>query len=167
MIKLKTLLKEIGEGVTPYQWSGPEDDFGYVNYFFTTEDKDYYNVFFTGGVHEDIEDSWSINFFVKNDTDIQTWNSETVTNKGRQFKIISTIMDIIKNFIQEYPANIISFTGSDKENSETNQRDLLYQAYVKKNIHKFPEWKYEIHGSGGVDLIRKNQLPGMSLKMPY
>ena len=168
MIKLKPLLKELGEGTTPYKWTGPEDDFGYVNYFFTTEDNDYYNVIFTGGVHEDIEDSWSINFFVKNDTDIETWNSGTVTNKGRQFKVISTIIDIIKNFIEEYPANIISFTGSDKEDSETNQRDLLYQAYVKKNIHKFPEWKYEIHGNGGVDLIRKDQLPGMSLKqMPY
>jgi hypothetical protein len=168
IIRDEPLLKEIGEGTTPYNWTGPEDDFGYVNYFFTTEDNDYYNVIFTGGVHEDIEDSWSINFFVKNDTDIETWNSGTVTNKGRQFKVISTIMDIIKNFIEEYPANIISFTGSDKEDSETNQRDLLYQAYVKKNIHKFPEWKYEIHGNGGVDLIRKDQLPGMSLKqMPY
>lgn len=168
MIKLKPLLKEIGEGVPPYKWSGPEDDFGYVNYFFKTEDNDYYNVIFTGGLHEDIEDSWSINFFVKNDTDIQTWNSGTVTNKGRQFKVISTIMDIIKNFIEEYPANIISFTGSDKETSNVNQRDLLYQAYVKKNIHKFPGWKYEIHGNGGIDLIRKEQLPGMSLKqMPY
>jgi hypothetical protein len=77
-------------------------------------------------------------------------------------------MDIIKNFIEEYPANIISFTGSDKETSNVNQRDLLYQAYVKKNIHKFPGWKYEIHGNGGIDLIRKEQLPGMSLKqMPY
>ena len=157
MIKLKKLLKEIGEGVTPYKWSGPEDRIGSVEYYFTTEDNDYYKVKFVGTMDND----WGLAFYANNDSGV-------ITNKGRQFKIISTIMDIIKNFIKEYPANIISFTGSDKENSETNQRDLLYQAYVKKNIHKFPEWKYEIHGNGGVDLIRKDQLPGMSLKqMPY
>ena len=165
MIKLKTLLTELGEGVPPYQWSGPEDDFGYVNYFFTTEDKDYYNVIFTDGVQDNIEDAWSVNYFVKNDTDIETWDSGTVVNKGRQYKIVSTVMDIIESFIEEYPANIISFSGADKEGSKTNQRDILYQVYVKKNIHKFPEWTYKIHSTGGVDLIRKKPLPGMQLSI--
>jgi len=157
MIKLKTLLKEIGEGVPPYKWSGPEERYGNVIYYFTTEDDDYYKIRFDGIMDND----WELSFYANSD-------GVVVINKGRQYKIISTIMDIIYSFVKEYPVDKISFTGSDKEDSETNQRDLLYQAYVKKNIHKFPEWKYEIHGNGGVDLIRKEQLPGMSLKqMPY
>jgi hypothetical protein len=157
MIKLKPLLKEIGEGVTPYKWSGPEERFGGIIYYFTTEDNDYYKVRFDGT----IDNGWELNFYVR---DKDEYSSGAITNKGRQFKVISTIMDIMKSFIEEYPADLITFTGSDKETSNVNQRDLLYQAYVKKNIHKFPDWKYEIHGNGGIALFRKEPLPGMELK---
>lgn len=164
MIKLKSILKEIGEGMIPYKWTGPEDDFGSVNYFFKTEDDDYYNIIF--GASGEGENDWSLNFYVKNDTDIDTWSSGAVTNKGRQFKIISTIMDIMKDFINEYPADKIFFTGSDKEGSKinSNQRDMLYTAYVKKNINKLQGWDFEIQPGGGMMLFRKEPLPSMSMK---
>jgi len=152
MIKLKTLLKEIGEGVTPYKWSGPEDRIGSVEYYFTTEDNDYYKVKFVGTMDND----WGLAFYANNDSGV-------ITNKGRQFKIISTIMDIIKSFVEEYPVDLIRFTGSDKEGATTNQRDLLYRAYLNKNINKLPGYHAEM-GTTYLNIIRDEPLPGMELK---
>jgi hypothetical protein len=156
MIKLKPLLKEIGEGTTPYKWSGPQDRIGSVEYYFTTEDNDYYKVKFVGTMDND----WGLAFYANNDSGV-------ITNKGRQFKIISTVVDIIKSFVEEYPVDLIRFTGSDKEDSTTNQRDLLYRAYVDKNIHKLTGYHAETDTTY-LNIIRDEPLPGMSLKqMPY
>jgi hypothetical protein len=156
MIKLKPLLKEIGEGTTPYKWSGPQDRIGSVEYYFTTEDNDYYKVKFVGTMDND----WGLAFYANNDSGV-------ITNKGRQFKIISTVMDIIKSFVEEYPVDLIRFTGSDKEDSTTNQRDLLYRAYVDKNIHKLTGYHAETDTTY-LNIISDEPLPGMSLKqMPY
>jgi hypothetical protein len=152
MIKLKTLLKEIGEGVPPYKWSGPQDKIGSVEYYFTTEDNDYYKVKFVGTMDND----WGLAFYANNDSGV-------ITNKGRQYKIISTIMDIIKSFVEEYPVDLIRFTGSDKEGSTTNQRDLLYRTYLNKNINKLPGYHAEI-STTYLNIIRDEPLPGMELK---
>lgn len=142
MIKLKKLLKEIGEGVAPYKWTGPEDRVGSVEYYFTTEDNDYYKVKFVNTMDND----WGLAFYANNDYGV-------ITNKGRQFKIISTIMDIIKSFVEEYPVDLIRFTGSDKEGATTNQRDLLYRAYLNKNINKLPGYHAEM-GTTYLNIIR-------------
>lgn len=152
MVKLKSLLTEIGEGVTPYKWSGPEDRIGSVEYYFTTEDNDYYKVKFVGTMDND----WGLAFYANNDSGV-------ITNKGRQFKIISTIMAIIKSFVEEYPVDLIRFTGSDKEGATTNQRDLLYRAYLNKNINKLPGYHAEM-GTTYLNIIRDEPLPGMELK---
>lgn len=152
MIKLKSLLTEIGEGVTPYKWSGPEDRIGSVEYYFTTEDNDYYKVKFVGTMDND----WGLAFYANNDSGV-------ITNKGRLFKIISTIMAIIKSFVEEYPVDLIRFTGSDKEGATTNQRDLLYRAYLNKNINKLPGYHAEM-GTTYLNIIRDEPLPGMELK---
>ena len=110
MIKLKTLLTELGEGVPPYQWSGPQEQSGNINYHFTTEDNDSYRVVFTGTEGND----WRLDFYVKESKPNSEYDSGTVTNKGRQYKIISTIMDIMKDFIEDYPADSIVFSGADK-----------------------------------------------------
>jgi hypothetical protein len=152
MIKLKPLLKELGEGVPPYKWNGPEETSGVVEYYFTTEDNDYYKVRFDGMMDND----WELAFYANNDSGV-------ITNKGRQFKIISTIMDIIKSFVKEYPVDLIRFTGSDKQGSITNQRDLLYKAYINKNISKLPGY-HAVIGTTYLNIIRDEPLPGMELK---
>ncbi len=180
MIKLKPLLKEIGEGVPPYKWSGPEEKSSGIIYYFTTEDNDYYKVRFDGT----IDNGWELNFYVRdkdeyssnavtnkgrqfNVRDKDEYSSSAVTNKGRQFKVISTIMDIMKSFIEEYPADLITFTGSDKEGSTSNQRELLYKRYIEKNINQLPGWDTNVGMPGQsehLSLFRKEPLPGMELK---
>jgi hypothetical protein len=140
MIKLTTILKEIGEGTTPYKWKGPEEDDHAVQYHFETEDGDRYTVHFGEQYNPNYEGiPYDLEFYVSSPGANQ-YKPGAVTNKGKQYRIISTVMDIIPNFIKEYPATMIVFTGSDKADSDTNQRDLLYQAYVKKNMSKLPGW---------------------------
>jgi hypothetical protein len=99
---------------------------------------------------------WELAFYANND-------SSVIVNKGRQYKVISTVMDIIKSFVEEYPVDLISFTGADKEGSKTNQRDLLYKEYISKNIDKLPGYHVYI-GTITSQIIRDKPLPGMELK---
>ena len=164
MIKLINLLLEIGEGTEPYRWSGPDDgDGGIVSYRFKTEDGDYYLVSFSSTITDGYDSAFTLSFHVRDEEEGDS--SSIITNKNRQFKIISTIMNIIESFIDEYPADMILFTGSDAstKKSNTNQRDLLYKAYINKNMHRFPEW-HAVTSSSILRLIRNEKLPGMKLK---
>lgn len=163
MIHLIDILLEVGEGVQPYQWSGPQEQLGNVIYHFITEDNDSYRVVFTGTNGND----WRLDFYVKESKPESEYNSGTVTNKGRQFKIISTVMDIIKDFIEEYPADAISFAASDKEGSKTNQREELYKKYIIKNIHLLPGWDTNVGvpgQSGQLSIFREEPLDSMEIK---
>jgi hypothetical protein len=165
MIKLKKILTELGEGVPPYQWTGPKEQSGNVNYYFTTEDNDLYRVTFTGTEGND----WRLDFGVKESKpDNEYYNSGAVTNKGRQYKVISTVMDIMKDFIESYPANVISFSGADKEGSKTNQREELYKKYIIKNIHLLPGWDTNVDmpgQSGHLSIFREEPLDDMELSI--
>jgi hypothetical protein len=152
MIKLKKILTELGEGVPPYQWSGPQEKTGIVEYYFTTEDNDYYKVRFDGMMGND----WELAFYANND-------SSVIINKGHQYKVISTVMDIIKSFVEEYPVDLIRFTGSDKKGATTNQRNLLYVRYIDKNIDKLLGY-HAVIGTTYINIIRDEPLPGMELK---
>ena len=142
-IKLKDLLPEVGEGTTPYKWKGPIEGDHEVNYNFETEDGDEYIVHFGETYNPDYEGiPYDLEFYVSSPGTNQ-YSVGAVTNKGKQYRIISTIMTIIPDFVKNYPATMISFTGSDKGDGSSNQRDLLYQAYVNKNMSKLPGWKSE------------------------
>ena len=149
MIKLKSLLTEIGEGVPPYQWSGPQQDRnGDITYFFTTEDNDDYQVIFSQSNESLEKTDWSVDFFARDNNE---WSAEIATNRGRQYRIISTVMDIILSFIKKYPANTIHIIGSDYD----GQRNKLYALYAEKNISKLQGWKYKAKDGGGISLYKR------------
>lgn len=145
-------INEIGEGVTPYKFSiGEETKYG-MDYNFHTEDGDAYLVQFDEGNFSDVYD---LAFYAVGSSGFM---SDEEMNKGRQFKIISTILAIIKDFIKETPGvQGIEFSGKKKEGKETNQRDLLYNAYVKKHIREFPGWDFKI-GNNETKLFKKETL---------
>lgn len=141
MIKLATILLEIGEGVTPYKFTGPEDRSGDIWYRFKTEDNDHYVVRFIGGFDED---KFELMFYVANDSNV---SFDQVVNKGKIFKVLSTVMAIIQDFVEEYPVDEIFFSGADKEGSKTNQRDDIYRMYISKNMQKLPGWAAKTQGT--------------------
>ena len=64
-------------------------------------------------------------------------NQAQVSNKGELFRVMATMVAIMKDFmdLMSNDWSEISFSGSkDPSRSEDNRRDKLYMAYIKKNL---------------------------------
>lgn len=144
MIKLKDLLKELGDssGITPYSWNQTLDGEDFKGYEFQTNaGLEYYlNIAIQEGDEE--KDSADIEFGVIKSRDPEgDWEPDldySVTpTKGDVFKIMATVVDILKSFIKDNPGiKYLYFTAAKtKEGSqEMGQRLKLYMQYIKKNL---------------------------------
>ena len=77
-------------------------------------------------------------------------------------------MDIMKDFIEDYPADSIVFSGADKEGSDTNQREEFYKKYIIKNIHLLPGWDTNVDmpgQTGHLSIFRQEPLDDMQLSI--
>lgn len=95
------------------------------NYSFNTDDLHYIVSFVQCG-----GDMYDLMFGIGKDYEI-------VTNRGNQFKIMATIVDIIFSFVDEHEPDQIIFTGSnqgEKDFRVVSQRTKFYREYVKKNM---------------------------------
>lgn len=123
------MLNEIGEGTKTYSWRfNEEDEDGNLYYSFQTE-KNYYDV----GV-ADLEDGmYDLSFnAIGKDQDI-----DLDTNEGVPLRVLSTVMEIAKDFINRKDPEIVIFRPikTKEANKEDDQRRFkLYGAYLKKNI---------------------------------
>lgn len=127
-------ISEVGESnITPYTFIF--DDIGFTNkeYRFTTEDNDDYIVDVIN--LDDTKKIWEMGFGVEGHThDNEKFNYEVITNRGRLFKIMSTIVKIAYDFIERYSPNVLYFKPSKTEGEQDNRRFNLYMQYVKKNM---------------------------------
>lgn len=151
MIRLKKLLKEIGEASGPkYKWkkeiSGDLNKLdGRQGYSFVTDSGLEYWV-----------DLRNEKKFIK--VDFEADESYDVTNRGEMFSVMATIADIIKTALKDVD------TGSDHMNSSVlgikyspfqkggdqgRKRDQLYLAYVKKSLPNT-----EVLQAGGYTFIK-------------
>lgn len=156
MIKLKDILKEVGEGVAPYPFklhsNIKNDSIHSVMYTFTTEDGDVYIVNFRSDASR--FNVYSLEFYPTSkidhtDADDADDNIDIILNKGRMFKVMSTLIEVVLKFISSVKsADQIKFTGVYKKGEmllkgigSPTQRDNLYKQYLVKNIGKAPGWK--------------------------
>lgn len=126
------LLLEVGEGNSKSYDYKFIKDFGTITAEFETEE-DKYVVIFSEYYDED-EDKQviSADFGIKG----MGVDYNVVTNKGRLFRIMSTIVNILKDFIKKYP-EYKDFIVSPTKNSDTDmRRSKLYLAFIKKNLKK-------------------------------
>ena len=75
------------------------------------------------------------------------YSSSQVVNKGELFRVMSTIVDITKNVIKQFPnTKKLSFQPSPSKGDDTvdNQRGRLYKAFVSKQL---PQAKVDQEGS--------------------
>jgi hypothetical protein len=63
----------------------------------------------------------------------------TRTNRGVQYQVMSTITQILKDYINEHPELVEIEYEPLKNSSLDDTREKLYKAYVKKNM---PDWNY-------------------------
>jgi len=141
MIKLINILTEVGEGVTPYPFKQMTSSPHLVVYVFITDANDQYNVKFVSSFAR--PDNYNLSFYPGTSIEHEDDKIDVITNKGGVFKILSTIVSIVKSFISKNKnVSGINWLGinSDKPGADV-QRDRLYKVYLQKNIDQFPNWK--------------------------
>lgn len=152
MIKLKDLINEIGDGSAgTYKWEFKQ--YGETHqdseYSFVTDLGTKYNLVLNSKQWVDSElnniPGVEVEFLVQHITSIGHWSdqlmqgysSKITTNKGEHFKVMSTIVDILKEYIKKNPAiEAIIYSPAKKDNEEVfgTQRDMLYKAFIKKAV---------------------------------
>ncbi|HPC09539.1 MAG TPA: hypothetical protein PLN85_00495 [archaeon] len=123
---------EYGEAThEPYPFKFDNVSFNEVNYHFDTEEDEYVVLI---NLVDRISRKWEVSFGVVGGTPTD------ILNKGRHFRVMSTITKIINDFIDKYKPNFILIKPSkndeyeDLYNREDKRRFNMYMAYVKKNM---------------------------------
>ena len=112
-------------------------------YFFHTESCLEYEVRF--GRKRDNYLGNVVNFGVLNE---EFDNEYSLTNRGETFRIITTVIEIIKQFHANHStSNSYEFTGEFKsdEKNEASIRSRLYYRIARRVL--CPEWKAELQGN--------------------
>jgi hypothetical protein len=97
--------------------------------------------------YRNLENVYNIGYIV-NRSEIQYVKTDLKT----LLLILSTIIDIIKNFIKEINPDGLFIQGSEKElgSGDISQKSNLYQAYLKKNINSIPGYMSDGYRNGNI-----------------
>ena len=152
--EIQNIVKEVGEAtIQPYQWWNTNEKYmektqrGQYN-FNTDNDLEYY-VFFN---RPDLrQPDWRVDFQA-NDLETGAMHSDTSTNRGEPLKIMSTIADIIKDFVVKMNPQVLNINAA-KEGGDDGQRRLnLYQRFVERNLPQ----EYKVDKVGDKLIVSKN-----------
>lgn len=162
MIKLKPLLFEVGEGVTPYEFRGGfskkyRDGGKEYVYKFDAPAASYdVDILVQPLIDDDNANEWDrfvdpgivppeIMKKVRYGSEVAdvSFSTETgeleVNDYQELFRVMSTVVATIKDLIKKEPAvKVIKYTAikaeKEKDSTAVTKRDKLYQAYIKKQI---------------------------------
>lgn len=146
-IKVKTGIKEIGD-VPDNEPVDKDTDRSYVATISRTEgDKDAPDVKYTFTTDKEPFLDYEILLFTKstnngNDTELDvsfkpsSGSHYIVTNANQQFKIMATVVKVIKDYLKKYPkiTKLTFWPVKDTSRQNDNRRANLYMAYLKKQI---------------------------------
>ncbi len=153
MIRLKDLLKEIGDSSSqPYRFDYYGDYAGMRVYGFDTENYPY-TVELNYEFLDDSQNVLGVRFYVSDEDEPDIERDDIVTNKGELFRVMATVVAIIKKDIQKHPEiDTISFTPAKKEGEIENVSRLnLYMRYIK---HEFPNAIVKPYGTRGGVIVK-------------
>ena len=140
MIKLRDILKEVGEASSkPYKYSVDYEEDKTIRYKFKTDSKIEYII----NIAQYPVTRNKVRLIVAFKT--KTGDYDTITNKGEHFRIMSTVVTAVKEYLSKVPKAVeISFTPS-KETEGDERRANLYKAYIAKQL---PGSKIEVYSDG-------------------
>jgi hypothetical protein len=157
-------LQEVGEAtLKPYEWEEYTGKEGYYNIGFMTDYGLEYDVDLELKIYTP-ENSTSniqaieIGFAITaEDEDGYSYSTtDAVVNKGEMYRVMSTIIDILKVYIKKLKAEAIIYSPSKKQGEEFgSQRDNLYKAFISK---AFPGVKFEQKGDIVAVILPKTTL---------
>jgi hypothetical protein len=157
-------INEVGEAnLEPYKWE--EVDSGRTTSVeFITPSETKYEVDLMHTEIDDPEDedmsleALDIEFLAK-PKGAEGSSSKIVVNKGELYRVMSTIVDVIKHYLRKYRGDItaIIYSPSKKSSEENfgNQRDNLYRAFILK---AFPDAKIEQQGENIITYLPDNTI---------
>jgi hypothetical protein len=139
LVTPSAFVNEVGEAnLTPYKWEEVDREGYYVYTRFVTDSETQYDVdikstvYFPPGQMEP-QPALEIEFTAKL-KDAEGSSAKIVVNKGEMYRVMSTIVDIIKKYIKKSKAQAIIYSPSKKSSEENfgTQRDNLYRAFISK-----------------------------------
>lgn len=146
-MKLLDILREIGEASsTPYEY---KYDRTLKAAYFTTEDGTLYKVTFGGLSSNDME----IRFGVTDGSDNMDY--EIDTNKGNLYRVMSTVIKIVRQAVSEFKPSYISFASAKSDPRRMN----MYKKYITNNLNG-----YSVVGDASGVLTLKRDNLGTKLK---
>ena len=139
------LVKEIGEAsIPPLKWEQLtplrfrfeiyiEEELSYVNVEFE-RGGDASKEFFLPPVHRNVKSFYNVGFDIDG-----TETQFAKTNIKILLQIMSTMVDIVKYFIETRQPDALCFIATEKNRNSNNlQKSNLYQAFIKKGISSIP-----------------------------
>jgi len=136
-------ISETGEGTAdsyPFRYDNISDS--QVEYHFNTVGDSYIVEVKNIGMGE-----WYMEFGVAGGT------PQDVVNKGELFKVMSTVLKIVNDFLDRHEPNVLKFEPSkDEEREDDNRRFNLYMQFIKKNMRR--DYYVEPRGDW-ISIIRK------------
>jgi hypothetical protein len=133
-------LNEVGEAnLKPYKWKEVDIDGYWVYTRFITDNKTQYDVDLktTNYIDDDLNNYKALEIeFTAKPKGAEIHSAITIVNKGEMYKVMSTIVDIVKHYIKKFKAKAIMYSPSKKSDEEDfgTQRDNLYKAFITKAI---------------------------------
>jgi len=132
-------INEVGEAnLKPYKWKEIDRESYYVYTRFITDSETQYDVdikstmYFPPGQMDSVP-ALEIEFSAK-PKGAEGSSAKIVVNKGEMYRVMATIVDIIKKYIKKSKAQAIIYSPSKKSSEENfgTQRDNLYRAFISK-----------------------------------
>jgi hypothetical protein len=153
-------LNEIGEAnLKPYKWEEVDVEGYFVYTRFTTDNETQYDVDIKSTVYYppgqmDSVPALEIEFSAK-PKGAEGSSAKIVVNKGEMYRVMATIVNIIKKYIKKSRAEAIIYSPSKKSDEETfgTQRDNLYRAFISK---AFPETTFKQSGDNITAILPNN-----------
>jgi len=131
-------INEVGEAnLEPYKWEEEYKDSTTVSIEFTTPSETKYEVYLESTVHVDRDvnelEALIVEFSAR-PKGAEGSSSKIVVNKGELYRVMSTIVDIIKHYVRKSRAKAILYQPSKKQGEDNfgSQRGNLYKAFIKK-----------------------------------
>jgi hypothetical protein len=138
--ELKNILKEVGEAtLEPYPWKKSKVKDGITFYDFETDLGSIYKVSLDRFMYDNFpkinEEIPAIEVIFAVDEGKKNYSTSKITNKGEMYRVMSTIVNIIKSFILKNPEiKVIMYSPTKKEGEKNSKRGELYKAFIKKQI---------------------------------
>lgn len=137
--EISKVLNEIGEATSePYPWKKASKKEDVIFFTFTTDEGTIYKVALDNYIYEDFHEgnkeypAIEVSFGIK---EKGKYSTTTVTNKGEMYRVMSTIVDIIKDYLKRNNTiKAIIYAPIKKEGDTGYKRNDLYMAFIKKQI---------------------------------